>query len=86
MAEQIIGTDKYYIVDSMPLEVCKMSRSGRSTICTEFIDSSPNHGYCASQQMQFYGYKIHSVCSSGGVFKSFDLYVVKTFWTNGRII
>lgn len=73
MAEQIIGNDNYFIIDSMPLEVCKMSRSNRSTICTESITSSPNHGYCASQQMRFYGYKLHSVCSSTGVFKSFDL-------------
>jgi len=73
MAEQIIGADNYFIIDSMPLEVCKMSRSLRSTVCTESIESSPNHGYCASQQMKFYGYKLHSVCSSNGVIKSFDL-------------
>ena len=50
-----------------------MSRSNRSTICKEDIVSSPTHGYCASQNMGFYGYKLHSVCSSAGVFKSFDL-------------
>ena len=73
MAEQIIGADNYFIIDSMPLEVCKMSRSFRSTVCRESIESSPNHGYCASQQMKFYGYKLHSVCSSAGVIQSFDL-------------
>lgn len=73
VAEQIIANDNYFVIDSMPLEVCKMSRSYRSTICTEDIDSSPNHGYCAFQQMNFYGYKFHSVCSSAGVIKSFDL-------------
>lgn len=50
-----------------------MSRAARSTICKEDMNSSPNHGYCASQKMSFYGYKLHSVCSSAGVFKSFDL-------------
>lgn len=73
MAEAMIGDDKHFVIDSMPLEVCKMSRAARSTICKEDMNSSPNHGYCASQKMSFYGYKLHSVCSSAGVFKSFDL-------------
>jgi hypothetical protein len=73
MVEQMTQGETHYIIDSMPLEVCKMSRSNRSTICSEDIKTSPNHGYCASQQMHFYGYKLHAVCSSSGVFKHFDL-------------
>lgn len=73
MAEQMTQGENHYIIDSMPLEVCKMIRSNRSTICSEDIKTSPNHGYCASQQMHFYGYKLHAVCSSAGVFKHFDL-------------
>jgi len=65
--------EQYYIVDSMPLEACKLSRGGRSRICKEEIFSSPNFGYCASQKMSFYGYKIHAVCSVQGVFKSYDI-------------
>ena len=33
----------------------------------------PNRGFCASQQMHFYGYKLHAVCSVSGVFQSVDL-------------
>jgi len=73
IADLIIGDDNYFVIDSMPLEVCKMSRSNRSTICKEDYDCAPTFGYCASQDMKFYGYKLHSVCSSTGVFKSFDL-------------
>ena len=65
--------EDYYIVDSMPLEVTKLSRSGRSTICKESYDTAPNRGFCASQNMSYYGYKIHAVCSINGVFKSFDI-------------
>lgn len=32
-----------------------------------------NKGFCASQNLHFYGYKLHAVCSIGGVFQSFDL-------------
>ena len=65
--------ENYYIVDSMPLEVVKLSRSNRSKICKETFYSAPNSGYCASQKMHYYGYKIHAVCSLEGVFKSFDI-------------
>jgi hypothetical protein len=59
----------------MPLEVVKLSRSTRSKICKEEFYTSPNKGFCASQNMHYYGYKIHAVCSIEGVFKSF--YIIK---------
>lgn len=65
--------EDYFVVDSMPLEVTKLSRSSRSKICKEEFYSSPNRGFCASQNMHYYGYKIHAVCSVEGVFKSFDI-------------
>ncbi len=65
--------EDYYIVDSMPLEVCKLSHSSRSKICKEMPYSSPDRGYCASQASGYYGYKLHAVCSVSGIFKSFDI-------------
>ena len=73
LSEKFNEFEDYYIVDSMPLEVAKLSRSGRSTICKESYDTAPNKGFCASQNMTFYGYKIHAVCSINGIFKSFDI-------------
>lgn len=73
LSERFNEFEDYYIVDSMPLEVAKLSRSGRSTICKESYDTAPNKGFCASQNMTFYGYKIHAVCSINGIFKSFDI-------------
>lgn len=68
-----IGLSDYYIVDSMPLEVCKLSRSSRTSICKEDYQTSPDKGYCASQKMYYYGYKLHSVCTVDGVLTDFDL-------------
>jgi len=65
--------EKYFVVDSMPLEVVKLSRANSSKICKEEFYSAPNRGFCASQNMHYYGYKIHAVCSIEGVFKSFDI-------------
>jgi len=65
--------ESYFVVDSMPLEVVKLSRANSSKICKEEFYSAPNRGFCASQNMHYYGYKIHAVCSIEGVFKSFDI-------------
>ena len=61
------------IVDSMPLEVCKLSRSGRSKVCKETGYAMPDKGYCASQKLYYYGYKLHAVCTTKGVFQSLDI-------------
>jgi len=65
--------EDHFIIDSMPLEVCRLSRSGRSKICRNAVYSSPNKGYCASQSMHYYGYKLHATCSISGVFQSLDI-------------
>lgn len=65
--------EDYFIVDSMPLEVCRLSRSGRSNICKESPFAYPDKGFCASQQLHYYGYKLHAVCSIKGVIENMDI-------------
>ena len=73
MVEKFNEFETFFVVDSMLLEVCKISRSSRSKICKETDYAIPNKGFCASQNLHFYGYKLHAVCSINGVFQSFDL-------------
>lgn len=61
-----------FIVDSTPIEICKYSRAGRSSICAT-QEIQPSFGYCASQKSRYFGYKLHAVCDKNGVFHSFDL-------------
>ena len=72
-SEKFNQYEDFFVVDSMPLEACKLARSTRSKICKEDFYSAPDRGFCASQQMYFYGYKLHAVCSVQGVFKSVDI-------------
>jgi len=65
--------ENYFVVDSMPLEVCKTARATRSTICKDEEYCYPDKGYCASQKMYYYGYKLHGICSLSGVFQSIDI-------------
>ncbi len=73
MVKKFNEFENYFVIDSMPLEVCKIARSSRSKICKEEDYALPNKGFCASQNLHYYGYKLHAVCSIEGVFQSFDL-------------
>lgn len=73
LAESFNEFEDVFVVDSMPLEICKIARSSRSKICKEELYSMPSKGYCASQKMYYYGYKLHAVCSLKGVFQAIDL-------------
>lgn len=73
LAESFNESEDIFIVYSMPLEVCKIARSSRSKICKEEIFSMPTKGYCASQKMYYYGYKLHAVCSLKGVFQAIEI-------------
>lgn len=73
ISSKIIKAENIYIIDSMPLEVCKLSRASRAKICKEDYETSPDKGFCASQRTYFYGYKLHGLCTINGVFTSYDL-------------
>jgi hypothetical protein len=65
--------EDYFIIDSMPLEICKKVRQNRVKICKEDFHTAPDKGYCASQDTWYYGYKLHGVCNVDGVFKAIDI-------------
>jgi hypothetical protein len=65
--------EDYFIVDSMPLEICKFSRHNRIIICKDDFETASSKGFCASQNNWVYGYKLHGVCLVSGVFHSLDI-------------
>ena len=73
LASFFLESEGYFIVDSMPLEICKFSRHNRVKICKDEFETAPSKGFCASQNNWFYGYKLHGVCSISGVFHSLDI-------------
>lgn len=60
-------------VDSMPVEVCRISRMQRCKMGKENFETAPDKGYCAAQKKWFYGYKLHGVCDHTGVIHTVDL-------------
>jgi hypothetical protein len=73
LASRFLEFEGYFIVDSMPLEICKFARHRRIKICKKEFKTAPTKGFCASQNNWFYGYKLHGVCSVSGVFHSLDI-------------
>ncbi|SIT97142.1 hypothetical protein SAMN05660493_01851, partial [Epilithonimonas bovis DSM 19482] len=47
MVDKFNEFENYFVVDSMPLEVCKISRCSRSKICKDVDYAYPNKGFCA---------------------------------------
>ncbi len=62
-----------FVIDSMPLEICRNARVSRLKICKEKFETAPEKGFCASQNQYYFGYKLHGVCTFDGVFTSVDL-------------
>jgi len=73
LARNFLEFEDCFVVDSMPMEVCNISRSHSSTICSEQTYCAPNRGYCASQQMSFLRLQTPYGCSVSGVFHSVDV-------------
>lgn len=67
------GVEDCFCIDSKPIEVCRFSLSKRCGIGKKDFEKAPTIGYCASQEVYYYGYKLHAVCGLSGVIHSFDL-------------
>ena len=62
-----------YIIDSIPVPVCKIIREKSSKVCRECFETAPDKGYSAVNKAWYFGYKLHLVTSVKGVFHSMDL-------------
>lgn len=73
LIDKLVSYEDTFVLDSMPVEICKFARAKRVKICKEHEHTSPAFGYCAAQQQTYYGYKLHGVCTLEGVITDFDL-------------
>ncbi len=58
-----------YIIDSMPLPVCKRVRARR---CRK-VRGKAYCGYCAAKKEKFFGWRLHLICTPEGIPVAFDL-------------
>jgi hypothetical protein len=73
-SEQITGSEDTYIVDSIPIPVCKICRGPRSTVCRKETDRvKASRGFDSTIRQYFIGYRLHLIASSTGVFQHCSL-------------
>lgn len=73
MAAEMDGGEDYFCIDSKSIEVCRLARSKRCRMGKKDFEKAPSIGYCASQGVYYYGYKLHAVCGLSRVIHSFDI-------------
>ena len=73
LAKKLTEWEDVFIVDSIPIPVCKIAREKRCKFGRESFEFAPDKGYSAVSRSYYYGYKLHLVTSVTGVFYSMDL-------------
>ena len=73
VAVAIDGTEDVFCIDSKPIKVCQNARAKRCVMGRDNVEAAPDWGYCASQGMHYYGYKLHAVCGIRVVIHSYDM-------------
>ena len=73
LVQKLVSYEDTFVLDSMPVEICKFARAKRIKICKEHEQTSHSFGFCAAQKQTYFGYKLHGVCTMGGVITDFDL-------------
>ena len=74
IALKMDGGEDFFLVDSKPVEVCRLARGKRCKMGqTGDFSKAPDFGYCASQNTYYFGYKLHAVCGLSVVVHSYDL-------------
>ena len=56
IADKMDGAEEYFCVDSKAIEVCRLARASRCTMGATDHSSAPAVGYCATQDMCYFGY------------------------------
>ncbi|NQT24020.1 IS982 family transposase [candidate division KSB1 bacterium] len=69
LSMQLSPEENAFIIDSLPIEICRFARAKRIKICKTDQDTAPEFGYCAAQKNTYFGYKLHAICSITGVFR-----------------
>lgn len=62
-----------FIVDSIPIPVCKIIREKQLRICREHFETAPDKGYSAVFKQYYIGYKLHLLIGVNGVYADMEM-------------
>lgn len=61
---------RYFVIDSFPLPVCKF---GRARYCRSFRENGANYGKCSSKKEIYFGFKAHALITLEGYITAFEV-------------
>jgi hypothetical protein len=70
-SSKMIDADDKYIVDSMPLPICRIARAKWCQIMKDDLKMLPQKGYQPIDRQYYFGYKLHALTSHKGVISNF---------------
>lgn len=73
LAEELNEGEDVYIVDSIPVPVCKLAREKQLRVCRRDFETAPDKGYSAVYQQYYIGYKLHLMIGMNGVYQSMEI-------------
>ena len=71
LSQKLAHMSNLFIIDSAPVQICKISRAKLSNICATHY-AKPAFGYCATKKQSYFGYKLHLICAENAIVHSFD--------------
>lgn len=63
LLSDMLSTSTLYLIDSMPIPVCRRARAKR---CTK-VAGVQYHGKCYAKNEPYFGWKLHFVCATSGI-------------------
>lgn len=67
VAMQIEKDDKVFVIDSMPLPICKPERVFRCKVCKDDKHGQPAKSYHAAHKVYYYGFKLQLIVSKQSI-------------------
>lgn len=62
-----------FMVDSVPVPVCKLAREQQLKVCRHNFETAPDKGYSAVHKQYYIGYKLHLTIGMNGVYQGMEL-------------
>lgn len=73
IANELNEGEDVFMVDSIPVPVCKLAREQQFKICKHDFDTAPDKGYSAVYKQYYIGYKLHLTIGMNGVYQGMEL-------------
>ena len=69
----LLEDENAFIVDSIPVPVCKLAREHQLKACRQNFETAPDKGYSAIHKQYYVGYKLHLLIGVKGVFTDMEM-------------